>query len=323
MHRNIIAIGGSAGSLDTLLSIVAAFSDDFKGNILAALHIGNHSSQLPELLARAGKLPVDAPPNREPIRPGHIYVAPADRHLIVEPGVVRVSRGPREHFTRPAIDPLFRSVAATYDGRVIGVVLSGGGSDGAFGLDTIKRAGGLAVVLDPRDAIAPDMPQAAAEIVEPDYLVRAVELPGLLARLSEEEISESEPCPPRRLPEPLQKLERPLALTCPDCGGALRKIGAGSTARFRCHIGHIFGAGELVPAQVELLEKALDVAQRVLSERVELSRQMAEGSRAAGRTHGLRYWERVRAEAEQQLEAIRRVLPEAIEAEDEPREIAG
>ncbi len=190
MHRNIIAIGGSAGSLDTLLSIVAAFSDDFKGNILAALHIGNHSSQLPELLARAGKLPVDAPPNREPIRPGHIYVAPADRHLIVEPGVVRVSRGPREHFTRPAIDPLFRSVAATYDGRVIGVVLSGGGSDGAFGLDTIKRAGGLAVVLDPRDAIAPDMPQAAAEIVEPDYLVRAVELPGLLARLSEEEISE-------------------------------------------------------------------------------------------------------------------------------------
>lgn len=322
MHRDIIAIGGSAGSLDMLLSIVAAFSGDFKGNIFVALHIGNRRSQLPELLAHAGKLPVDAPCDPETIEPGRIYVAPSDRHLLVERQVVRVSRGPREHFTRPAIDPLFRSVAATYGGRAIGVVLSGGGSDGAFGLDSIKRAGGRAVVLDPRDAIVPDMPLAAGEIVESDYLVRGVELPGLLARLSGEEISESELISPSSLPEPLQKPERPSALTCPDCGGALRKIGGGSNAQFRCHIGHIFGAGELLPAQVELLEKALDVAQRVLSERVELSRQMAEGSRAAGRTHGLRYWERVRAEAEQQVEAIRRVLPGAVEAEDEPQEAA-
>ncbi|MGA8759837.1 MAG: chemotaxis protein CheB [Stellaceae bacterium] len=319
MHRDIIAIGGSAGSLDTLLSIVAAFSADFKGNIFVALHIGNRPSQLPELLVHAGNLPVDAPRDREPIEPGRIYVAPSDRHLLVERQVVRLSRGPREHFTRPAIDPLFRSVAAAYGGRAIGVVLSGGGSDGASGLDSIKRAGGISVVLDPRDAIAPDMPLAAAEIVEPDYLVRGVELPGLLARLSGEGISEPEHIPSSRLPEPLQKPERPSALTCPDCGGALRKIGGGSNAQFRCHIGHIFGAGELLPAQVELLEKALDVAQRVLSERIELSRQMAEGSRAAGRTHGLRYWERVRAETEQQVEAIRRVLPDAVEAEDEPQ----
>ena len=143
MHRDIIAIGGSAGSLDMLLSIVAAFSGDFKGNIFVALHIGNRRSQLPELLAHAGKLPVDAPRDRETIEPGRIYVAPSDRHLLVERQVVRVSRGPREHFTRPAIDPLFRSVAATYGGRAIGVVLSGGGSDGASGLDSIKRAGGI------------------------------------------------------------------------------------------------------------------------------------------------------------------------------------
>jgi two-component system chemotaxis response regulator CheB len=142
MNRDIIAIGGSAGSLEPLLSIAAALPGDFPGNVFVTVHIGKSRSQLPELLARAGSLPASAPRDGEAIAPGHIYIAPADRHLLVEPGRLRISRAPREHFTRPAIDPLFRSVAGAYGGRVIGIVLSGGGSDGAAGLDTIKRAGG-------------------------------------------------------------------------------------------------------------------------------------------------------------------------------------
>jgi two-component system chemotaxis response regulator CheB len=290
------------------------------GNVFVVIHIGRSRSQLPGLLARAGNLPASSAHDRQAIEPGHIYIAPADRHLLVEPGVVRVSRGPREHFTRPAIDPLFRSVAAAYGARVIGVVLSGGGSDGAAGLDTIKRSGGIAVVLDPRDAAAAEMPQAALEIVDPDYVVAAAELPALLVRLSREAIPAPRPRPASEVTEPTPVIERPFALTCPDCGGALRRTGNGPGAQYRCHIGHVFGGRELLPAQVEIIEKALDTAERVLNERIELSRQLAESSRAAGRTHGERYWQRVQTEAEQQVDAIRQVLAGADDVEDQMRE---
>ncbi|MFZ3236424.1 MAG: chemotaxis protein CheB [Stellaceae bacterium] len=320
MNRDIIAIGGSAGSLDALLSIVAGLPRDFTGNVFVVLHIGKSRSQLPELLARAGKLPASAPRDREAIEPGHIYAAPADRHLLVEPGLVLVSRGPREHFTRPAIDPLFRSVATAYDGRVIGVVLSGGGSDGAAGLDAIRRAGGLCVVLEPRDAAAAEMPQAAAEIVAPDYVAAAADLPSLLVRLSREAAPVPVSPAPNEPREPIQMPERPFALTCPDCGGALRRTGNGPAAQYRCHIGHVFAGRELLPAQLELIEKALDVAQRVLNERVELARQMVESARAGGWADSLRHWERVQAEAEQQSEAIRQVLSDAADAEDQMQE---
>ncbi|MBV8737024.1 MAG: chemotaxis protein CheB [Alphaproteobacteria bacterium] len=318
MNRDMIAIGGSAGSLDTLRSISSALPRDFTGNVFVVVHIGHGRSRLPELLANSGSLPVMFPADGETITPGHIYVAPTDRHLLVEPPIIRLSRGPREHFTRPAIDPLFRSVATAYGERAIGVVLSGGGSDGATGLDTIKRAGGLIVVLDPQDAIAAEMPRAAIEIADPDYVSSEAELPYLVARLVREPVSAQRPRAKDALPEALTMPERPYALTCPECGGTMRKIGNGTAAQFRCHIGHIFGAREMMPAQLELLEKALDVAQRVLNERIELSHQMAEDSRAAGRKYGLQYWERVRAEAEQQVDAIRRVLPNGAEAEEEP-----
>jgi two-component system chemotaxis response regulator CheB len=309
MNRDLIAIGGSAGSLDTILSITAALPDEFPGNVFVAVHVGQARSRLPELIARAGNLPASHPRDGEPIEPGHIYVAPPNRHLIVDPGLLRLSRGPREHFTRPAIDPLFRSVATAYGSRVIGVILSGGGSDGAAGLDTIKRVGGLAVVLDPNDAVAPEMPQAAAEIVSADHVVPAKAMPGLFVRLWCEAVPETRAQPlVRPQLEPIEMSERPSALTCPECGGALRQIESGPNAQYRCHIGHVFAGSELLPAQAEMVEKALHSAERVLRERVELLRRMAEDARNSGRHQGVRYWERRQAEAEKQAAAIRQVL---------------
>jgi two-component system, chemotaxis family, protein-glutamate methylesterase/glutaminase len=310
MNRDIIAIGGSAGSLETLRSIVSALPRSFTGNVFLVVHIGPGRSRLAELLASAGRLPASFAHDGEPIEAGRIYVAPTDRHLLVEPGVLRLSRGPREHFTRPSIDPLFRSVATAYGARVIGVVLSGGGSDGAAGLDAIKRAGGRAVILDPQDAAAADMPQAAAEVALPDFVAAEVDLPSLLVRLSRQPVLATASTPPSPLPEPIQMPERPIALTCPECGGALRKSVNGAAVQYRCHTGHIYGGGELLPAQIEMLEKALDAAQRVLNERVELAQQMMEEARSRGRRHGLHYWERVHAEAEKQADAISQVLPE-------------
>jgi len=157
--------------------------------------------------------------------------------------------------------------------------------------------------------VMPEMPEAAAEIVSPDHIVPADALPGLLVRLSREIVRETGAQPLRAPQSELTEMpERPLTLTCPECGGALRKVENAPTSQYRCHIGHVFDGSELLPAQTEMVEKALHTAERVLNERVELLRRMAEDARASGRQRGVRYWERKQKEAQSQADAIRRVL---------------
>ena len=186
LPRDVIAIGGSAGSLDAIFASVAGLPSDFAGNVFVVSHIGSHRSHLPELLSRVGPLPARHAEDCEPIRPGIIYVAPPDRHMLVYPSAIRLSRGPRQHFTRPAINPLFRSVARSFGPRVIGVVLSGTGNDGAIGLREIHQAGGLTVIQNPEAALYPDMPRNAARAVRPDHLASIDELAPVLVRLSAE-----------------------------------------------------------------------------------------------------------------------------------------
>lgn len=176
----MIAIGGSAGALETMIALAAAFPAGYGGALFIVSHIGAHRSHLPDLLSRSGQLSVAQPQDGERIRPGMIYVAPPDRHMLVRAPCIRLSRGPRQHFTRPAIDPLFGSLAESFGPRVIGVVLSGSGSDGAAGLEMIQRAGGLAVVQDPATSIYPDMPGSAIAAISVDHIVGQRELPALL-----------------------------------------------------------------------------------------------------------------------------------------------
>jgi two-component system, chemotaxis family, protein-glutamate methylesterase/glutaminase len=113
-------------------------------------------------LTAASSLPGIAAAEGQHFLRGHVYVAPADRHLLVGRDHVHVRRGPRENGSRPAIDPLFRSAAVSCTTRVIGVVLTGLLNHGTSGLQAIKRCGGLAVVQDPADAIADEMPRSAS-----------------------------------------------------------------------------------------------------------------------------------------------------------------
>jgi len=113
-------------------------------------------------------------------------LAPADRRLTVKPpGQCMLDTGPKVHFHRPAADPLFKSAAQTFGSRVIGVVLTGRDSDGAEGLRAIKGAGGIGVVQNPAEAMAPDMPCRALAIDHPDFVVPLAELPALLIRLTD------------------------------------------------------------------------------------------------------------------------------------------
>jgi len=139
---------------------------------------------LAEILDHAGRLSARSAKDRERIRPGTIYVAPPDRHLLIEPNLVRVTRGPKENRFRPAIDPLFRSAAQTYGPRVIGVILTGYLDDGAAGLWTVKQLGGTTIVQDPSDALIPFMPQNALAHVKVDYCLPLAEIAPLLVRLT-------------------------------------------------------------------------------------------------------------------------------------------
>src|SRR5687767_3732333 len=152
----IVVIGASAGGVDALRAIVAALPADFPAPICVVVHTSPQSpSILDQILDRAGPLTAAAACNGERIRPGRIYVAPPDCHLVIEPGVLRVTRGPKENRFRPAVDPLFRSAAQVYGPAATGVVLTGNLDDGTAGLWAIKQLGGISIVQDPADALFP------------------------------------------------------------------------------------------------------------------------------------------------------------------------
>jgi two-component system, chemotaxis family, protein-glutamate methylesterase/glutaminase len=189
-QRDIVVVGASAGGVEALRRVVGGLPSDLYASIFVVLHMpGNARSMLAHILSRAGPLPATAAEDGQEPVPGRIYVAPPNRHLLLERGRIRVLVGPAENGSRPAIDPLFRSAAHAYGNRVIGVVLSGSLEDGSAGLQTIKRHGGLAVVQDPDDAVIPSMPTIALQRVEADYCVAATEIGPLIGQLTAEHAS--------------------------------------------------------------------------------------------------------------------------------------
>ena len=120
-----------------------------------------------------GELPCSQARDEEEFRPGHMYVAPADHHMLLEKEVIRITKGARENRSRPGIDPLFRSAAVAHGNRVTGVILTGYLDDGTAGLNAVHRCGGICVVQDPDDAAYPDMPRSALKATAVDHCVPA------------------------------------------------------------------------------------------------------------------------------------------------------
>lgn len=268
----IIVIGASAGGLSGFEALVSQLPADLPAAIFITWHISpDYPSLLPQILTRLSALPVAHAVNGEPIRSGHIYVAPPDHHLLVESGFVRLSRGPRENRFRPAVDVLFRSAACAYGKRVIGVVLSGSLDDGASGLYAIKERGGIAVVQDPLDALHPSMPMAAMRAVEVDYCVPIIEMAALLAHLVDKEIPEQEEKSVSEemdievsvarenngLERGIMKLGELSPYTCPECHGVLLQLKEGNLIRFRCYTGHAYSLNTLLAEVTQSIEETL------------------------------------------------------------------
>lgn len=320
--RDIIVVGTSAGGVETLRTLVAGLPKDFPGSIFIVMHTAPSSpGVLNQILDRAGPLPAAAAHNRERIQPGRIYVAPPDRHLLLEPGLMRLTHGPKENRFRPAIDPLFRSAAQTYGPRVVGVILTGGLDDGVSGLWAVKRLGGVAVVQDPDEAFVPSMPLSALNQVEVDYKLKVAEMPSVLMRLASVTVAEQGGY---TVPEELEievkiamednarevgveKLGTPSIFTCPECHGTLLQLRENGRTRYRCHTGHAFSADSLLSELTESVEDTLWGAVRSIDESAMLMRHMAEHVRESDNGASERFIEKAR-EAERRSAHVRRAI---------------
>ncbi len=144
-------MGTSAGGTPALLEIVSTLPANFPGSIFIVQHFPPYApSHLPSILSSAGYLKALHPEDGEPIESGTIYIAPPGHDMLLEPGKILVTNGPKENQFRPSIDALFRSAAYVYGPKTIGVILSGILNDGTSGLWTVQRLGGMTVVQAPR-----------------------------------------------------------------------------------------------------------------------------------------------------------------------------
>lgn len=186
---DIVAIGASAGGLHALMSVVGSLPADFPAAVVIVQHLDpKHRSMLADILGRHTPLRVKEAEDGETIAPGVIYTAPPDRHLLVNgDGTLSLSRSELVHFLRPSADLLLESVAASFKGRAIAVILSGTGSDGSMGVKAIKKMGGAVIAQDPKTAEFPGMPGAAilTECVDSVRMLHEIG-PNLVARVMRE-----------------------------------------------------------------------------------------------------------------------------------------
>jgi two-component system chemotaxis response regulator CheB len=289
--KDIIVIGASAGGIEALRALAGALPENLSASVFVVLHTSPESpSMLAGILDRSGPLPATHAKDGERIRPGRIYVAPPDRHLLIEPGVMRTTRGPRENRFRPAVDPLFRSAAQTYGPRVVGIILTGYLDDGTAGLRAVKQLGGTAVVQDPDDAPVPFMPQNALAQVKVDYCLPLAEIAPLLVRLTTETAEEEGAYPvpkkveievniakeQRPLDAGVLELGEPSNYACPECHGVLLQMKDGTLFRFRCHTGHAYSLESLLADITEKMDDALWNSIRAFEEGELFMRHMAE-----------------------------------------------
>ncbi len=294
-NQDIVVIGASSGGIEALQTLVGALPAHFPATIFVVVHVGPYGlNMLDRILEKAGKLPASNANDWEKFERGHLYVAPGDHHLFLEPtGHMRLTRGPKENRTRPAVDPLFRSAAAAYGLRVVGVVLSGSLDDGTAGLWAIKERGGVAIVQEPGEARAPGMPRNALAHVEADHwadhCLPVEKIAAVLVELASTPTQEKGARFVSRSMEIEVKIARedtalengvmdlggPSVYACPKCHGVLLQIREGGNVRFRCHTGHAYSLEVLLAESNERTEETLWGAIRSIEETVLLLQGMA------------------------------------------------
>lgn len=326
--RDTVVLGASAGGIEALRRLLPVFSDGKNASVFIVVHLSAEGrSVLDEVLApRSGTFRLAFARDGERIEPGRMYLAPPDRHLLLDDGSIRLLRGPMENHSRPAIDPLFRSAAVTRKGRVIAAVLSGLLDDGAAGLLSVKRCGGMAFVQDPAEATEPEMPSRAAENLG-DQLDGALPVEALGRTIMQ---LLGSPAPEATVPPDIELEMKmllgqvngitalasqgpPIPVSCPECGGPLWLIVDGRVQRYRCHTGHAFGVESLLSSQESQIEQALWAAIKGLEQRSQMLMNLSQDG--SGRIRAFRYQE----EASKLLEHAHILRQVLLNSFNEPR----
>jgi len=297
--RDIIVIGASSGGVHALREILANLPADLGAAVFIVQHQSPVSGLLCRVLDSATKLPVIAVDGQQKVHPGRVYVATPDVHMVVAEDDVLATRGARENRARPSINVLFRTAAADYGSRVIGVLLTGLLDDGVAGLEAIKRCGGLVIVQDPDDAEFAQLPQHALDAVAADHVLPLVEIAKHLQQLvgqpapsvavPDDIAIEARLVDPRRSSaHDLNRIGEKVAFACPECGGPMWRMNHGNATHFRCHTGHALSARTLLDSQAEEIEQSLWVAVRALTERAGTLEKLADRARGLASADGFR-----------------------------------
>lgn len=311
--HDIVVIGASVGGVEAIPRLISSLPADFPASVFVVLHSPPQGpGLLPEIIRRNSALPVRHAADGEKILHGRVYVSKPDYHMMLEGNRIRVVRGPKENFHRPSIDALFRTAAECYGPRVVGVVLTGNLDDGTAGLYTVKKLGGVAIVQDPKDAVAPAMPKSALRNVKVDRCLPLALIGQLLVQLA---ITHDIPKGMKRkvgtkrfvTPKDMEKeFGLPTSFVCPECNGPLWETKPGRSLQFRCHEGHAYSPDSLLADHGEGLERALWSAARMFDERANLLRRLGERkyhSETVGKN-----WRTKAKELEKQSELIRKLL---------------
>ncbi|MBB3034824.1 chemotaxis protein CheB [Alteriqipengyuania lutimaris] len=288
-RRDLIGIGGSAGGLPALLELLDSFRPQEPASLFVVLHRAKEAGHLFEILRRRSPIDVIEPEDGTPIRHGCLHLAPPDAHMLIGDDHVHLRRGPKENNFRPAIDPLFRSLAVFGGSRATAVILSGYLDDGAAGSRAIARVGGGVIVQDPNDATSPNMPRAAISAVgEPETIASARAIGEALSGIVAQPAGPAHDAPQSvRVEMMIAGLEKASMTSedrlgelspynCPDCNGVLWRIEDGPLSRFRCHTGHAYTQSALAERQDELLEQSMYDTLRSLREKARMMRDLAE-----------------------------------------------
>ena len=290
MRGRIFVIGASLSGIDALCELVSKLPAGFPAPIFIAQHVASHSpGMLPQILSSAGPLPAIHPKNATIFEPGTIYVAPPDRHMLLEKQYIRLSHGPHENLARPAIDPLFRSAAVNFGSATVGVVLTGQLNDGTSGLLAIKDRGGFTIVQEPSEATARSMPLSAIRHMKVDRVCTLDEMARLFVELANDDPpAEGEAVQQlmdieNRIAEGifnvedwwrLEQMSVPSGLNCPNCRSALYELKDNRVLRYRCRSGHAFSGQSLLSGQADAREALLSTLFGVLVEEATLAKRL-------------------------------------------------
>ena len=320
-NHSIIVIGASKGGIQALTELISLLPEDFPASIFIVQHSSpEFRSHLAEILSSKGKLPAVTAEDGEEIKPGIIYVARENRHLLVKQDHVIIPFGPRENRVRPAIDALFRSAAAYQTSRVVAVLLTGYLDDGVSGLAAVKRCGGVTIVQDPQEAEAPELPKNAIKYVDVDHVLPISAIVSKLMEIVHQPAGEPLPVPEEIMADvkvsehilpggpQMEDMGEITPYTCPDCGGSMWNVKNEPMGRLMCHTGHSFTMNSFLNSQSEVIENSLWEVIRFIQERIKVIEMIAEKDIENGRVNSARDYQKKTGELNYHLRVLREFI---------------